>query len=127
MKTITEKQRLVLDFIREYIHQNGMAPTHAEIAEALGWSSPNNSQLYLQALQRKGWLRIRRAVSRGIVLTENAAIDKCSNPAASLAELVPDAPTGHECPEHILDPFSWACGAEWFRAAILRNIEDKVK
>ncbi|MBD8159188.1 LexA family transcriptional regulator [Pantoea agglomerans] len=75
MKPLTEKQQATLSFIRAYIRENGMAPTNKEIAAGMGWASANNAQVHLQALQRKGWLKIRRAVSRGIVLTGSAIVD----------------------------------------------------
>ncbi|CAM3715818.1 hypothetical protein BS639_17040 [Rouxiella silvae] len=37
--------------------------------------------------------------------------------------VLPPAPTGHDCPEHIQDPFSWACGAEW----MLMRVQDSLK
>ena len=75
MKALTDKQRATLNFIRASMHENGMDPTNAEIAKGMGWASANNAQLYLQALQRKGYLQIRKGVSRGIVLTSSATVD----------------------------------------------------
>lgn len=75
MKALTVKQQATLDFIRAYVHENGIAPTNNEIAQGMGWASANNAQLYLQVLQRNGWLRVHKGVSRGIVLTNNKTVD----------------------------------------------------
>lgn len=75
MQPLTDKQQATLDFIRAYIRENGMAPTNKEITAGMGWASANNAQAHLQALQRKGWLKVRRGASRGIVLTGRAIVD----------------------------------------------------
>ena len=75
MKPLTEKQQATLDFIRGYIRSNGMAPTMQEIAEGMGWRSPNAAQVHVDALKRKGLVTIRRGVSRGLSLVGGIAID----------------------------------------------------
>lgn len=75
MKPLTEKQKATLDFVRAYIRENGAPPTNAELAAGMGWASANNSQVHLLALQRKGWLKIRKGVSRGIVLSGVGTLD----------------------------------------------------
>lgn len=75
MQPLTDKQQATLEFIRAYIRENGMAPTNKEITVGMGWASANNAQSHLQALQRKGWLKIRRGASRGIVITGSAIVD----------------------------------------------------
>ncbi|MDR6298235.1 LexA family protein [Pantoea dispersa] len=75
MKPLTEKQQATLDFIRGYIRANGMAPTMQEIAEGMGWRSPNAAQVHVDALKRKGLVTIRRDVSRGLSLVGGVGID----------------------------------------------------
>jgi len=93
MKALTDKQQATLDFIRAYVHDNGIAPTNNEIAQGMGWASANNAQHYLQALQRKRWLRIRKGVSRGIVLTNSATVE---NPASESEEYWFDGVSQHQ-------------------------------
>lgn len=69
MNPLTEKQRATLEFIRNYIKQHRMAPTMSEIAEGMGWRSPNAAQAHVDALKRKGLVTMRRGVSRGLALT----------------------------------------------------------
>lgn len=68
MKPLTTRQQQVYDLIREQIEQTGMPPTRAEIAQRLGFRSPNAAEEHLKALQRKKAIEIISGVSRGIRL-----------------------------------------------------------
>lgn len=68
MEQLTDTQQRTLDFIRGYIRQNGLAPTIQEIATGMGWKSSNAAHCQVDVLERKGKLKMRRGVSRGIVL-----------------------------------------------------------
>lgn len=64
-------QQEVFDLIRDHISQTGMPPTRAEIAQRLGFRSPNAAEEHLKALARKGAIEIVSGASRGIrLLTE---------------------------------------------------------
>ncbi len=54
MKALTTGQQEVFDLIRDHISQTGMPPTRAEIAQRLGFRSPNAAEEHLKALARKG-------------------------------------------------------------------------
>lgn len=68
MDELTDTQRRTHDFIRYYIHENGMSPTIAEIASGMGWKSSNAVHQHLTALENKGYLSIKRGSWRGIRL-----------------------------------------------------------
>ncbi|MBU0917902.1 MAG: hypothetical protein KKD97_16275 [Gammaproteobacteria bacterium] len=68
MKALTQAQTKVLDWIKRYIGNHGFAPTRSEIAEAMGFSSTNAAEDHLQALARKGAIRITPRVARSIVV-----------------------------------------------------------
>lgn len=68
MKALTTRQQEVLDLIRDHISQTGMPPTRAEIAQRLGFRSPNAAEEHLKALARKGVIEIVSGASRGIRL-----------------------------------------------------------
>nr|VUD29707.1 SOS-response repressor and protease LexA [Raoultella sp. NCTC 9187] len=71
MKALTTRQQEVFDLIRDHISQTGMPPTRAEIAQRLGFRSPNAAEEHLKALARKGAIEIISGASRGIrLLTE---------------------------------------------------------
>ncbi|MCV9878813.1 transcriptional repressor LexA [Brenneria izbisi] len=68
MKVLTARQQQVYDLIRDHIVQTGMPPTRAEIAQQLGFRSPNAAEEHLKALARKGVIEIVSGASRGIRL-----------------------------------------------------------
>ncbi len=70
MKALTAGQQEVFDLIRDHISQTGMPPTRAEIAQRLGFRSPNAAEEHLKALARKGVLEIVSGASRGIRLLQ---------------------------------------------------------
>lgn len=72
MKSITERQAAVLDFIQEYRRQHGYPPTRRNITDEFGFKSPNAAEEHLRALNRKGFIELRRNTSRGIIVKEVA-------------------------------------------------------
>ena len=56
MTDLTPRQRQILKLIQDSLIENGMPPTRAEIAAAMGFKSPNAAEEHLRALQRKGVL-----------------------------------------------------------------------
>jgi repressor LexA len=71
MDELTPRQRQVLRFIQEAVLRQGMPPTRAEIAQALGFKSANAAEEHLRALQRKGVLDLKPGASRGIQLRDS--------------------------------------------------------
>ena len=51
---LTARQAEVLSLIRDHLARYGMPPTRAEIADELGFRSPNAADDHLKALARKG-------------------------------------------------------------------------
>jgi len=70
MTDLTPRQRQILKMIQDSIIDNGMPPTRAEIAAAMGFKSPNAAEEHLRALQRKGVLDLLPGASRGIQLKD---------------------------------------------------------
>lgn len=66
--TLTQRQKEVLEFIKQTIEVEGMPPTVAEITSGLGVSSTNGIRGHLQALARKGAIELVPNASRGIRL-----------------------------------------------------------
>jgi len=65
---LTARQQQILDLIRQHIEEEGAPPTRAEIADILGFRSPNAAETHLRALARKGVLELTPGASRGIRL-----------------------------------------------------------
>lgn len=67
---LTPGQHKTLDFIRQYIAREGMAPTLTEIATGLGISSRGSVHRQVQALAEAGYIELISGRKRGIQLTE---------------------------------------------------------
>ncbi len=65
---LKEKQQKVLDFIKDFILQNGFPPSIREICRAFNFASPRAGQRYLEILEEKGFIQ-RGGKSRGIKIT----------------------------------------------------------
>ncbi|MEW5744823.1 MAG: transcriptional repressor LexA [Nitrospirota bacterium] len=65
MKELTVQQKKVLDFLVSSVKKNGYPPTVREIGEHFGflWAAARG---HLRALERKGFIRLNPAISRGI-------------------------------------------------------------
>ena len=74
MNKLTNRQSQVLDFIRSHIEATGYPPTRADIANELGFRSPNASEEHLKALARKGAIEMIPGTSRGIKLPDPLGI-----------------------------------------------------
>ena len=68
--TLTKRQRRIFDFIRDEIDGNGNAPTIREIADEMGFASPNGVMCHLRALEKKGLINRGSYKSRSIKLTD---------------------------------------------------------
>lgn len=66
METLTTRQEAVLEFISGFIQKRGIPPTVREIQGHFGFESTNAVTDHLEVLERKGCLRRRRGISRGI-------------------------------------------------------------
>ena len=70
MKYLTERQRDILNFIREFQKERGVAPTHREICDHFGFSSYGTVYKHLSLLQKKGLIRRDWNQKRGVELVE---------------------------------------------------------
>jgi repressor LexA len=68
VEELTERQRQTLEYIAETVDERGYPPAVREICEALGLASSSTVHSHLQALQRKGYLRIDPTKPRAIEL-----------------------------------------------------------
>jgi len=65
---LTQSQQKTLDFIRNFIAEQGHAPTLAEIAEGIGIRSKGVVHRYVQALSEAGEIELLSGRHRGIQL-----------------------------------------------------------
>lgn len=70
MKYLTERQRDILNFIRDFQKERGIAPTHREICDHFGFSSYGTVYKHLSLLQKKGLIRRDWNQKRGVEVVE---------------------------------------------------------
>ena len=71
MHKLTNRQEEILDYIRDYLAETGFPPTRQEIADKMGFKSPNAAEEHLRALARKGAIEMLPGTSRGLRLPIN--------------------------------------------------------
>ncbi len=82
MQNLTSRQAQVLDLIKRHIDDTGYPPTRADIAQELGFKSPNAAEEHLKALARKGAIEMIPGTSRGIRLPEETGLPVVGRVAA---------------------------------------------
>ena len=99
---LTARQAEVLALVRREIQHTGMPPTRLEIAEALGFRSPNAAEEHLRALARKGYIELLPGASRGIRIAGDASLQALGLP------VVGRVAAGHPilAAEHIEDHYA---------------------
>lgn len=70
MKAISPKRKQILDFIASFIQQKGYAPSVRDVVKGCGISSPSIAQYHLNVLEREGYIRRDREISRSIGLVK---------------------------------------------------------
>lgn len=71
MRYLTERQRDILNFIREFQQKRGVAPTHREICDHFGFSSYGTVYKHLSLLEKKGLIRRDWNQKRGVEVVED--------------------------------------------------------
>lgn len=71
MHKLTARQEEILGYIKYYLQDTGFPPTRSEIAQEMGFKSPNAAEEHLRALARKGAIEMMPGTSRGIRLPIN--------------------------------------------------------
>ena len=94
---LTQRQRRVLEVIRDSIERRGYPPSVREIGEAVGLSSASSVAHQLSVLQKKGWLR--RDPNRPRALDVRLPGD--SPHSAAAAELAAGAETQGSVPTYV--------------------------
>ena len=65
---LTERQTAVLEFLRNFLAENGHAPSEREIQQGMGFSSQSVARHYLAALEKKGAIHRRAGKARGLTI-----------------------------------------------------------
>ena len=70
---LTDRQREVLTFLRQYQREHGVMPSSRDIQRAFGFSSQTAAMGFLRALEKKGAIQRRAGVARAVVFPEDMA------------------------------------------------------
>lgn len=92
MKYVTERQRDILNFIREFQRERGVAPTHREICDRFGFSSYGTVYKHLSLLEKKGLIRRDWNQKRGVELVEESTSPPAQPAAGGGAQGVRELP-----------------------------------
>lgn len=76
MKTLTPRQKSVLDFIKEYISSRGYSPSYREIQEHFGFNSLGSVYKYVNILKDRGVLHSEKSRSRSMSLLDDSRNSK---------------------------------------------------
>ena len=82
---LTKRQKEILDFINDFINDQGYAPSYREIGQHFGLSSTATVAEHVQTLQNKGYLKIDPNEARSIELIDE---EKAEAIFLSLAGLI---------------------------------------
>ncbi|MHB0914595.1 MAG: transcriptional repressor LexA [Thermoleophilia bacterium] len=74
MKSLTSKQQRVLNAIKEFSRVNNRMPTRQELANLLGYKSPNSIQQFFKVLKEKGYLDVERNKRHGLAVEEERSV-----------------------------------------------------
>lgn len=67
---LTEKQKVILDYIIKCQNDTGTSPTIQEISTHIGVKSPATTHQHLEALEERGFIKRHKGLSRGIEVME---------------------------------------------------------
>lgn len=96
-KTLTERQRRILDMIREAVLERGYPPSIREIGDAVGLNSTSSVAYQLKELERKGFLRRDPKKPRAVDVRDLGH----RSPAAAGGADIPQVPEGATAPTYV--------------------------
>lgn len=72
--TLTPKQKILLDYIKDYIRKNGVSPSYEDIRKKLKLSSLSSVHDYVETLSKKGYVEKNGNSARGIEIKNDNPI-----------------------------------------------------
>jgi repressor LexA len=79
-RKLSERQRNILKYIQEYVDERGYPPSIREIGDRVGISSTSVVDYNLRALERDGYIRRDREVSRGLEVVASSRPNRAPAP-----------------------------------------------
>jgi repressor LexA len=75
---MTERQKLVLEFIKTYWDMKGHAPSMQDIATGLGMKSRSNIHRIIHDLRKNGYLRLKPTQARTLKVMDRSVQEAVS-------------------------------------------------
>ena len=105
-RKLSDRQEHMLQFIREFMQDNGLPPTVRDIQGACDISSTSVVDYNLRLLQRDGYLRRRPDVARGIEMLDDQAQPMRAGPPPLRVPVIAYISAGEPLP--VADGEGWA-------------------
>lgn len=88
MEPLTRRQKEIVDYIRNFIDENGYAPSYREIAYYFEFSSVGTVAEYVSILESKGYITKEAMDARSLQLTPSFAssFDSCEIPLEGMID-----------------------------------------
>src|SRR5689334_20309867 len=103
MQGLTQRQQMVLDYIRQSISDRGYPPTLREIGARMGIRSTNGVNDHLRALERKGYLTREDMKSRALRPTAHANSANSNGEAVGAVGPLGEAANANAFPDGMAD------------------------
>ena len=65
---LTPKQKIVFDVIKDFIDQNGVAPSYEELKQLIGSKSKSHVHAFVHQLMERGWIGKGNGSNRSIFI-----------------------------------------------------------
>ena len=105
MRQLTDRQIEVLDCVRAYVREHGVAPSRPEIAAAIGIRNTSTVDGHLTALMKKGWIELRPGSPRFIRLLKDDLPLTVAGPIAAGEPILADERVTARIPRAMADWF----------------------
>ena len=106
MRNLTERQIEVLNAIRAFVREHGIAPSRPEIAAAIGIRNASTVDGHLTALMKKGWIELRPGSPRSIRLLKDDLPVTIAGPIAAGEPILANERVTARIPSAVADMFS---------------------
>lgn len=132
MKPLTERQRAVLAYVRDYMAQHRVAPSIGNIANALAISSTSSVSYTLVSLRQRDYLLYEPSLARSLALTHNGLkaiagvqeVEREKKPAApAKAAHVPTRQQAQKARKRTGIRYVAVCGGDVVQLGMVGNID----
>lgn len=122
MRTLSARQERILSFIRRFLTEKAYPPTIRDIVSGCGISSTSVADYNLGILEKGGYIRRHREVSRGIELLDDSSVRRTK----VLVPVIGQIAAGEPIPVPAADSWSSVASAETLEIPreLVRDKED---